>query len=337
MVLNSQADLLERTVNNLVKRGVNLLKVRLSELDIVASNSEELVNKAKEIVYRNKELQEQLNVFQEQVNYLDKINNHLTKQANFGNSQSLNIENKLEPESKLLLEINTALGKRSNLINTVEQLQEGVNMLEKSALPNMINKNSESQTINSNLKTNNCATNNSLDSCRFINIEERMKRVIVAALNEKNDSSTSDHKVAVSKSLKKEIRKKIISKPFIEKKFFKSQNENAKEKVESWNNPNKLRQKISSHYDYPDLKSEKSDPKTSLVKISNNTNLIETNSVEEKKPLLMTFKIDRRDNSASVTSPSLSPEKSPSKSPKDFETSQQQRKQYSPDRVKKSR
>lgn len=355
-------DVLERTVDSLCKKGVGLLKVRLSELDIVASNSEELVNKAKEIVIRNKELQEHINLFQEQINYLDKINHNLTKQANF-DSLSLKLDNKLDHESKLLLELNSALGKRSNLINTVEQLQEGVKLLENVASTNMTAQKPESQAVNTTINLNKGDTNTPLDSCSFINIEERMKRVIVAALNEKNKSPMTDQEANVSKTLKKEPRKKINSKPIGEKKFFKSQNESAKDKIDNSANFYKNQQKTSSQYDYPDPKGEKVDSKSCVVKISNNSssnsnsnsnnnsnnnnsNTIEATSGEEKKPLLITFKIDRRDNSASVKSPSLSPDKSPSKSPKDHDhhhhqqqqpQQQQQRKQCSPENAKKSR
>jgi hypothetical protein len=54
-----------------------------------------------------------------------------------------------------------------------------------------------------------------------------------------------------------------------------------------------------------------------------------------KKPLLLTLKIDRRDNSAVVKSPSKSPDKSPSKSPKQ---EGKRKHAYSPERsTKKAR
>lgn len=354
--LLAQVDLLERTVNNLRDKGVSLLKSRLSELDIVASTSEELVTKAKEIVCRNKELQEQVYMYQEQVNYLDNLNNALAKHKSYDTLMNVN-QIKPKNETQFSKPVNVNLTKKSVPLETADRMEINMTAAEQVARNPIATKNdnrippitqqSPLQTPPSNgyqCNSNSNNNSNTLDSCRLINIEERMKKMIVAALNDKSGANQAN------KPVKKESRKRSSSKVSNNVKVMKTTSRcDGVYDFDDDEPPN-----VRPETDYPSRlkdssklvsikdvtitssttgQSTKGTEARSTNKVSNASN---NPPHEDKKPILLTFKIDRRDNSAIVTSPAISPEKSPSKSPKDSESSSK-RKQISPERVKKSR
>ncbi|RWS25473.1 uncharacterized protein B4U80_08986, partial [Leptotrombidium deliense] len=371
IVLQSQIDILERTVKSLVERGVTLLKLRLDDLGIKASSADELVNKAKDIVVRNKELQEQINTLQDQISYIDGINSHLRKfnveQVNNG------VQNNVKPvglQSTLLQEISSVLEHRKKLVSTVQQLENGVSLLEKASIPQkqtivepsspstpLINALNGVNGVNG-IKCNMNGVNGNLREIpKVANFEDRIKNVIVAALND--NTLKNSERTSVVKDLKKET-KKGNSKSHHSKGSLKYMNAEISVKERSNTNsdhccpPLTAKLKITSgdsedvinshekgalngELPYSPMSTEKYSSHLFIQSKKEEFNG-STNHCDDKKPLLLTFKKDRRDNSysTSVRSPS-SPEKSPSKSPRNSEFQIKRKHQSSPERCKKSR
>ncbi|RWS08473.1 uncharacterized protein B4U79_08599, partial [Dinothrombium tinctorium] len=361
IVLHSQIEILERTVKSLVEKGVFLLKLRLDDLGIRASSADELVNKAKEIVIRNKELQEQVNLLQEQISYLDRLNSHLTK---FNIDHIINgsiPQTKMKNfQSALLQEISLMLEHRKKLVSTVHQLESGVSLLEKASLPqSMKTANNESTTaINGTVNGFKCNINgNSKEIPKVSNIEDRIKNVIVAALND-NTSKTLE-RTSFLKDLKKETNKKGNSKSHHSKgslKYDLNLETDSKTLKESSNSVQscliqtaKLKNTFSDSEDPKQhsqqkgaLNGESIYSPVSPEKLSSHLFLhskkeelnASTNHPDDKKPLLLTFKKDRRDNSYSTSV--RSPSSSPSKSPRNSDFQGKRKHQSSPERCKKS-
>lgn len=363
----AQVEILERTVNGLREKGVNFLKSRLSELDITAATSEELVTKAREIICLNKDLQEQVNTCQDQVKYLENLNSALKKHKSYDNLMHVNTmktnrgimdTNSLKETANQKANITTAIEKNYSdtfLVKDVHQ-QSQHHIQHPPPQPNSHHKQpqvppppppstqhphhhqqQQQQSLQQPVQPNRAQSQANVGSCRLINIEERMKKMIVAALNENKDT-------------KKESRKRS-----------KSLNDN--------NKAAKIANRCNGIYDFDDDEPPNVTPETDYPsRLKDSSKLVQMKDVsitpvpstgpsrkvseprssnkasnssnnppsEDKKPILLTFKIDRRDNSAIVTSPSISPEKSPSKASKDLDVNTK-KKHFSPERVKKSR
>lgn len=384
-LLSAQIDILERTVNSLIQRGIQSLKCRLGELDIVASNSDELVNKAKEIVVRNKELQEQVSSFQEQVNYLDNLNAILKKNKSVEallsmvNPQKSNVkENNHDQNDKLSAQPNNANSYNNNDVRynfdsnhadkRVGRIEMRLDASKNSVQDEHPVVNPVSQLCNNSMNVNTTNADNRvndvLETNRQMDIEERVNSMIVAALNGKPSlpNPTNDEKLCKKDSRTKSLPK--IDPPPKPNKFFhranrdrsstgvrltkgsqhasivakinkphESDNQSPGESRDQQSTTVKDKYAWSPHHDLKsDQKASLSSPKVTSVNCSVNNSA----PSEDKKPILLTFKLDRRKNGAIVTSPAHPPDKSPAnKSPRDeFGV---KRKNSSPENGKKSR
>lgn len=380
--LSSQIEILERSISNLLQKGVCLLKLRASELGIEVSDADDISNKARWIIGRNKELKQQVAVVEEQIDKLDTMNSHLTKNKSIEALISVmsqpRLTSKDPSERQFLGNFNNAGRAPSNILPepTPPKInQTGLNQIDKPCeLPReqpsiesrpptnfsdpqkCNNSNSQipnpdplSNVVKTSLDEKNSSSSSSSSQFtepphRVAQYEGRLQNLIVAALNETPASAnptTSD-----SKS-KKENRKKSLPKvdppPRPNKFFTRTGRERAlansivtKTPVEDSSvlkNPKLSEYDAHQHFSsgnknhaLPPIKDKfirsstaKTDSKTSVKISSSITTSDSTNSEEKKEPILLTFKIDRRDNSAIVTSPAISPDKSPTKSPKDNE------------------
>ncbi|XP_074600536.1 DOT1 like histone lysine methyltransferase grappa isoform X2 [Brevipalpus obovatus] len=377
--LSSQIEILERSINNLLQKGVCLLKLRASELDIEVSDADDISNKARWIVGRNKELKQQVAVIEEQITKIDTINSHLAKNKSIEALISVMSQPRLtckDPPERPFIGNFDSVGRTPSNIpsesNPSKINQSGLNQIGKPCEPprkqpsiesrptaNFSDpqkcNNSNTHTLNPDLVGNVAKT--SLDEKnssspqftepphRVAQYEGRLQNLIVAALNETPASAsptTSDPKS------KKENRKKSLPKvdppPRPNKFFTRTGRERAlansvvtKTPVEDSSvlkNPKLSEYDAHQHFSSGNNKNHallpikdkfirssttKTDSKSS-VKISSSIPTSDSATSEEKKePILLTFKIDRRDNSAIVTSPAISPDKSPTKSPKENE------------------
>lgn len=386
--LTSQIDILQRTVNSLIQRGVHLLKSRLGELDIVASNSDELVNKAKEILARNKELQEQVNSLQDQVNYLDNLNGVLKKNKSveallsmMNQTKSSVKENSRDRSDKSFTDpksINTYnnLIKRSSLApGLADKRFSRLDNIRLDDRPNIVQEQPPvaktlSQLCNNNVivppqDTSNSRDHvtNTFDDKRQMNIEDRVNSMIVEALNEK---PPLPHPTNDDKSIKKDSRTKSLPKvdpaPKPNKFFHRPNRDKSmtgvrltkgsqhasivakinnkpsepdnQSLIDSRDAGSKDKYAWSPHHISKDgiNASSLSSPKVTSVNCSVNNG----SPSEDKKPILLTFKLDRRKNGAIVTSPAHLPDKSPANRTSREESSAK-RKNSSPENAKKSR
>lgn len=320
----NQINGLEKNIKTLIDKGISLLKERLIELGIKAATSHELLNTAKEIVAHNKNLQLQEANLLRQIAYLETENskiNIMNSITSVNNKRKLEITNSNIPngisknkKSKIVSEIKMIVEQNKYLNSTIMQLEDEVNLLEKthnifdnlnseitksnpttSCQSSVIVSNdsrskiantdaSKSKIVNTDASKSKIANNdaskskiantddsrskiaNTDASVKMPNIEDRIKTMIIAALNDKTP-----------------VQKKNNSQKSIEESVKSTLN-----KVDESNILNKNQDKNCE---------------SALLNVSQEITLSTKNDQGkrlDKKPLLMTLKIDRKDNSASV-------------------------------------
>lgn len=309
-LLLSQLENEERTIMNLQQSGCELLKARLAEVGITATNQTGVMEKANEIVAKYKELQHQHAVVQQHVSYLEAVSGHLMKAyADQGVKKST--AKKSNAKKAALQDINHITAsyfdhnKPLGYVNNTPQRQvlNDASFPDKQLQPANVNPSAATLSNGSSHHLNKMAPPVT-DTFQIPNANDRINSMIVAALNDKSDRSSS------SPSVKSET-----TKPKKEKEpKRRSQKSKAKDSAVDDKELNKYM--IS-----PRHKPDDHEPRfteTFSIKPANKTPPQTHNSPDpEKKPLTLTLVIDRRDNSASVKSPSKSsPSKSPEKSPK---------------------
>lgn len=293
MELMTQLTCLERHIKGLLEKGVSLLKSRLCELGIKASTSHELLEKARQMVAHNRELQMHESSLQKHINVLETRNHKLlakSQQLEASNSsQTLNGFRK--NKSNILSELTSMLEQKKQLSHKVMQLENEVLSLEKSN--NLLTKSKPSEPeskVHSRVMVANDSKHRSIShSIKMPNYEERINSLIIHCLNEPN--KTYPPNGLPTKVLQNSERKTV------------------KECDKALNNSNntKLEEESHNRVSRPQLNQDLSAVKQSCSALDNERDSPKVNSspkrsVEktEKKPLLMTLKIDRTDNSASV-------------------------------------
>ena len=295
----NQINGLEKNIKILIDKGISLLKERLIELGIKAATSHELLNTAKEIVAHNKNLQLQEANLLRQIAYLETENskiNIMNSITSVNNKRKLEITNSNLPngisknkKSKIVSEIKMIVEQNKYLNSTIMQLEDEVNLLEKTHnifdnLNSEITKNNPTTSCQSSVIVSNDSRSkiaNTDASVKMPNIEDRIKTMIIAALNDKTPVQNKNN----SQKLIEESVKSTLNKVDESNILNKNQDKNCESALSN------VSQEITV--------STKNDHGKRL----------------DKKPLLMTLKIDRKDNSASVkvtsekTSIKLSPQR----------------------------
>ncbi|CAG2167730.1 unnamed protein product [Oppiella nova] len=302
--LISQLNCLERHIKGLLEKGVSLLKSRLFELGIKASTSNELLEKAREMVAHNKELQSKRSSLQKIITNLETKNNILLNHRqpketlNLNHNQNVNQPLNGFPKNKshILSELTTMLKQKRQLSSKVSQLEEEVSILEKSQTTK--SRPNTDYAFNAGLQSRVMAShdskpkhlNNINNSIKLPNYEERINSLIIQALNEENTTYPQNSHRKGIKNLKEQndITSKVKECDIVlndsNKCDKESHNSYSRESITKTWNPGESGSPVTNEYN-----SSKSDsPKKSVEK------------VYDKKPLLMTLKIDRKDNSASV-------------------------------------
>jgi hypothetical protein len=278
---------------------VNLLKARLFELDIKAATSHELLNKAKEIVAHNKDLQLQESALQNQIIKLENDCYKLSKKSHRSDGSN-HFPNgfRTDKRSNILTELTAMLEQKKQLSSKVSRLEDEVQYLEKSQLAitnksralDLPPKNSLQSVSHSGV----IVTNDSYSAKIFSNdFEDRIKSMIIQALNEKPPFPTLNSHHKHDQNLSQEI-KNNKRKEKNEENLTQMCNENDNECDTNWRQRDgKLKNRCNDNFGAL-YNNEHHSPK-------NHSSTKKTNEkIHDKKPLLMTLKIDRKANSAVV-------------------------------------
>ncbi|XP_054162694.1 histone-lysine N-methyltransferase, H3 lysine-79 specific-like [Oppia nitens] len=323
--LINQLNYLEKQIKGLLEKGVTLLKSRLFELGINSSTSNELLEKGKEMVAHNRELQIKEASLRKIVNILETKNNLLTNKTQrteplITNSNTTHCGNGFRKnKDNILTELTAMLEQKKQLSSKVNQLEEEVSILEKSQ--NMLTYKSSHIINNNNNNTNNTesgstAINNGQhmgvivsndskykyinNSIKLPNYEERINSLIIQALNEGN---TYPNKNSHRKGVQNLKNQNDIQ-----------SNVNTKDKdcnIVSIKESNVSNKEVSHNSVTTETNHKEGNGSQSLSSSTNEYNSPKNHSPKrsvdrmqdkpyEKKPLLMTLKIDRKDNSASI-------------------------------------
>ena len=291
MDLMTQLNCLERHIKGLLEKGVSLLKSRLFELGIKASTSHELLEKAREMVAHNKELQNQELSLQKQINILENQNNKLLNKSQRTELKSSKTPNGFRKnKNNILSELTAMLEQKKQLSSKVSQLENEVTSLEKSQInfiSNSLHNDSIADKRSAVIVKHDSKSKNINNSIKLPNYEERINSLIIQALNEENTYPNKDsHRKGVQNLIEENERKLIVNDCDIDL------NDNKKCDKESHNSYSISKESNPSD-GFSALTNEHNWPKSHSPKKS-------TEKIHDKKPLLMTLKIDRKDNSASV-------------------------------------
>ena len=296
MELVTQLSCLERHIKGLLEKGVSLLKSRLYELGIKASSSHELLEKARQMVAHNRELQMHESSLQKHINFLETQNTKLLSKSQqmetCKSSQTLNGFRK--NKANILSELTSMLEQKKQLSHKVNQLESEVLTLEKSnILLKPKSSDPESGLYSGVIVANDSKHKNISHSIKMPNYEERINSLIIHCLNEPNKTYPQNSHQTKDVQNCSESAKTI------------------KECDEILNNSNKFAEEPRNSLAHGLSRNTREGVgiiKETCSALNNGRDSPKSNSspkrpiekAGEKKPLLMTLKIDRTDNSASV-------------------------------------
>ena len=291
--LMNQLNCLERHIKGLLEKGVTLLKSRLYELGIKASTSRELLEKGKEMVAHNRELHIKEVSLQKHISLLEnqniKLMNKSQRKETSNSSQTLNSFR--TNKSNILTELTAVLEQKKQLSNTVNILENEVLTLEKSntlLTKSRLNEVDSKPDIFSGVIVANDSKNKNIShSMKIPNYEERINSLIIQALNEENTYPQKNSRKGVQNLINKtDIQTKVKESNIVSKDSNKLSEgtHNSRENLSKNSIPNEIINTFTNEHNSHKINSPK--------KSSEQNN--------DKKPLLMTLKIDRSDNSASV-------------------------------------
>jgi hypothetical protein len=294
----SQINCLENNIKVLLEKGVNLLKARLFELGIKAATSHELLNKAKEIVAHNKDLQLQESALQNQIIKLENDYYKLSKKSHRSDvSNSNHFPNgfRTDKRSNILTELTAMLEQKKQLSSKVSQLEDEVQYLEKSQLTISNKSRALDLPPKSSLQSvshSGVIVTNDNYSTKIHDFEDRIKSMIIQALNEKPPFPTLNSHRKYDQNLSQEI-KNNKRKEKNEENSTQMSNENDNACDTNWRQSDgKLKNRCNDNFGAL-YNNEHQSPKNHSTKKT-------SEKIHDKKPLLMTLKIDRKANSAVV-------------------------------------
>jgi hypothetical protein len=306
----------ERRIITLQRSGCELLKCRLNEIGITAKNQKEMFDRANEILVRNKELHEQEQVLNQELDYYQIVHDQLLKKYHDSKPRRDAKGKKQILQEKMFDEY------LKNSSRPILQQQEGSSLsaIEKalaSSFPRQSTPSPATSSLSANSNSPVLAKSfvNMKDTFQIPNANDRINSMIVAALN--NGEQQQQHQqappatstptaVVIPIKQEKPKRKYERKKPLIEKT--KPVVESIEKSVtsETITNTSRVIKRPEQQTDYKPVEPITAHPATVPNPISANNILPPESQELDKKPITLTLVIDRRDNSASVKSPSKS-------------------------------